>query len=328
MNPESYKSKLFTSFTIPDNVYLGTTSRLLFCGSCFSENIGEKLKRFQFDVCINPFGILYDPLSIARFAERLASGIPYSESDLYFHAGMYHALDHHGSFSGKNAAVLIQDLNRRVDEARNFLGHADVAVLTPGTAYVYYHEDTQKYVANCHKLPNRNFSKTLLTEKNILEAWQLAVAKLRSLKPGLRIMFTVSPVKHLRDGISENAVSKARLLSAIHQFIDSYKDPLLDYFPAFEIMNEELRDHRFYESDLAHPNAWSVEYIFQKFLNSRFDTRSRNFFEKAARYLKMLDHRPMTSDVDELKLWELKKTEFRAELIREFPEIPFNSPED
>lgn len=271
---------------------------------------------------MNPFGILYDPLSIARCAERLASGIEYSESELFFSSGTYHAMDHHGSFKSSDKIALLGQMNQLMQRSREFLKHADVAVITPGTAYAWYHQDTMRYVANCHKLDNKNFSRNLLTEKNIIETLQHTVSQLRSLNPNLKVMITLSPVKHLRDGVAENALSKSRLLSAIHQFIDSSAEAP-DYFPAFEIMTEELRDHRFYAEDLAHPSDWSLSYIFSRFTESRFDERAQNYILKAGNYLKMLDHKIMSENEEKRKQWALKLTESRDALRSEFPEKPF-----
>jgi hypothetical protein len=327
LDAQNYKSQLFTRFDIPEKKYIGLNSKIFFTGSCFAENMGSKLQLLGFETLINPFGIIYNPASIFRSIERIQSGIPYSENDLYFYQGKYHSLDHHGSYNSTTARYLLDLINQRLTDAAEFIRQCDVVVLTPGTSFVYVHEPSGKTVANCHKLPNNTFIKEILNERSILELLQMTVLKIRTLNPKAHIVFTLSPVKHLRDGVAENALSKARLLSAIQQFISVQTEWVADYFPAYEIMTEELRDHRFYESDLAHPGNWSLEYIFRRFVESRFEDRSIEFINKFEKYIKMRDHKPMTSDNAELTIWANQKKKYLESLILEFPEKKFNSQE-
>lgn len=296
-------------------------SRVFFCGSCFTENMGRRMENLGFKTFINPYGILYDPLSIARSLNRIENGTVYLEKDLVLHHATYHSLDHHGSFHGENAAALLEKIQAANNAAKIFIQEADIAVLTYGTSFYYSHTESAQSVGNCHKLPNSAFTKHLLPSQELHAAISQAVNSLRAMNPNIRILFTVSPVKHLRDGIEANAVSKAKLLSVIQEFLSADSTGLMDYFPAFEIMQEELRDHRFYESDLAHPTAWSLEYIWQRFVESRFNDRAKICVENLNQYAKMKAHIPMTSNADELEKWDKQKMDFLEKIKRDFPEI-------
>jgi hypothetical protein len=323
MNGSEAKLRLSTEFPIPAKPIIGISSKVFLQGSCFSENIGLRLQEAGFDTNINPFGILYNPLSISNAVDRIIEKKLYSEGELYFHGGKFHSLDHHGSFQSSTPAVVVQEINDQITAAHDFLKDANVAIITLGTAFVYYHQTSQKAVANCHKIPGTEFEKILLSEKEITDALRIMENRLVSFNPAIQICYTISPVKHLRDGVAENALSKARLLSSLQLFRAAGGHPS-DYFPAFEIMNEELRDHRFYADDLAHPSAWAVNYIFDRFLQCRFDERALQYVTRFAHFQRMANHKPVTTDNSELTAWANKKKEVLDALKLEFPEKDFS----
>lgn len=320
MLSEELKNNLNTEFSIPENIVLSANSHMFFAGSCFSENIGERLQKLGMNCLINPHGIIYDPLSIQRSLERIVSLKPYTENHLYFSNGTFHSLDHHGSFNHPEAGKLVERINSTCLIASDYIKNSNLAIITLGTAWVYYHTVSESFVANCHKIPQREFSKSLLSETAIASSLNLIVSYLKKLNPGIKVIFTVSPVKHLRDGILENAISKARLQSAVWQVIHQLSSDDVTYFPAYEIMTEELRDYRFYKHDLAHPSEWSVQYIFRRFIETCADNRCKDYLNRAEKFSEMQRHRIMSDNPEVQNNWTAKKQEFLKQLLKDFPE--------
>jgi len=320
MSSSALRDKLTTDFQISDNPFIGLNSKIFFLGSCFSENIFKALGELQFDVFCNPFGIMYNPVSMANCMEKIANNTVFTETELILHQEKYHSLDHHGSYCNSTPGNLLQQINQNIQDANAFLKQANVIFITLGTAYAYYHKKSNKFVANCHKIPGTEFDKILLSENEIITHLRILEESIFELNPNAKISYTISPVKHLRDGLQENAISKARLLSSLFLFLQTgnFKS---DYFPAYEIVTEELRDHRFYGEDLAHPSEWTVRYIFERFVESRMDIRSRDFIEKYSKFLKMEQHRPISTDNTELMAWAEKKNLTLQKIQEEFPEI-------
>lgn len=306
LNFQESKQYLFTQFDIESKPTIDYNNALFFCGSCFSENIGNKFQKLQFDTLMNPAGILFDPLSISNLIDRIAGEKTYSTQDLFCFSDKFYSLDHHGTFRSQSEKELLDKINSKLKESLTFIYSANVAIITLGTAYAYYHKSSSKYVGNCHKLPNNQFNKVLLTDLEIRNAIKNIIVNLKILNPEIRIIFTISPVKHLKDGIAENALSKARLLSALHGIIDENSFEKTDYFPAFEIVCEELRDHRFYKDDLAHPNDWTIQYIFQRFVDYAFTNTAQDYIKEMTAILKMKQHNLMNTDPDAITDWNQK----------------------
>ena len=320
MKADDLKSALTAQLNIPEAPSFGINHHLLFLGSCFAENIGTKMAHLGFDTLVNPFGIIYNPVSLTNMVERIVQKHTYSTQDLFFFNGIFHSLEHHGTFADKSAENLVDKIQQRIEKAEDFLKKTDTVMVTLGTAFAHVLEQKNAIVANCHKLPSREFLKRLLTENEIDESLEKMVHFFKKSNPNIEIVFTISPVKHLREGILENSLSKARLLSALFRFIDRTNDPKMGYFPAFEIVTEELRDYRYYEPDLAHPSQWTILYIFRKFLECKLTPRAKEYIELAVKFARMNAHKPMSIDPEEINKWEKSKADFWGKLKLEFPD--------
>ena len=240
------------------------TSRLVLLGSCFSENIGQKFSYFKFRELQNPFGILFHPLAIANLVSRAVLGKVFTEDDVFFHNERWQCYDAHSDLSAVSKESLLNALNDGIEKTANHLKQATHICITLGTAWVYRHTETDAVVANCHKVPQKQFSKELLSIGEITASLNSIIASVQSLNPNVQFVFTVSPVRHIKDGFVENQRSKAHLIAAVHEVIETAKLKV-DYFPSYEIQMDELRDYRFYKEDMVHPNALAVNYIWEKF---------------------------------------------------------------
>ena len=291
---------------------------LLAFGSCFAENIGERLTRYGFDIDVNPFGILYNPLSIAGAMERLLSGNPFVEDDLFLHNGLWHSFAHHGSFSATTTDEALQKINDRLLPAVTRLTTCNHLLITFGTAWVYRLQGSEKVVANCHKLPEKQFIRSRLSVEDIVECWQPLLTQLKAINPNIHLLFTVSPIRHWRDGAHENQLSKATLMLAIEQL---QKQCDADYFPAYELMMDELRDYRFYASDMLHPSDVAVDYLWERFSDTRFDDTTRAAMHGVEQINKALAHRPFNSDTDEYRRFTAQTREQVEALKRQYSNI-------
>ena len=242
---------------------LGYNSKIMLFGSCFSENIGEKFKYYKFQTTINPFGILFHPLAIENLITRVINKDYYSEKDLHFQNEQWCCLDAHSKLNNASKEVLLDVLNTQIEEMHNDLFNASHIIITLGTSWVYRHIASDEIVANCHKIPQKQFLKELLSVAQITESLEAIISLVKSVNPNITFLFTVSPVRHIKDGFVENTQSKSHLLAAIHQVVEPRAQ--LYYFPSYEIMMDELRDYRFYNADMLHPNEVAINYIWEKF---------------------------------------------------------------
>ncbi|MDR2765178.1 MAG: GSCFA domain-containing protein [Tannerella sp.] len=261
-------------------------------GSCFAENIGKRLTDGKFNVDVNPFGILYNPASTAEAIKRLLQPEVWSEKDLFFHEGLYHSWAHHSRFSAVTPAQSLHKINERLRAAAEHLRQTDWLLVTFGTAYVYRLKETGQVVANCHKLPDRMFVRERLSVSQIVETWEELLARLWRIRPAMKMLFTVSPVRHWKDGAHENQLSKSILLLAIEQLQAQHPQQVL-YFPAYELMMDELRDYRFYAEDMLHPSEVAVQYLWERFAETWLDAAARETLEKVREIQQALNHRPL-----------------------------------
>ena len=271
------------------------SSRMMLFGSCFSENIGLRLNRFKFQSDINPFGILYNPLSIAASIRRLLSGNSFSAADLVKNSGLYHSFMHHGSFSDRDSDRCLSNISQRFDDALLFLKSTDIYIITFGTAYIYRLKGSETVVANCHKFPDDNFLRLRLSVEEIVEEWHEIVTLLSDLNPDIKLIFTVSPIRHIRDGAHENQVSKSILHLAVDSLGNSFTDKVF-YFPAYEIMIDELRDYRFYDRDMIHPSPLALDYIWELFSERFFSDATKALNIEWEKLKKAVEHRPLYPD--------------------------------
>lgn len=241
-------------------------SKILLLGSCFVENIGDKLEYFKFQNVVNPFGILFHPKALENFIEYAVSKREFSENNVFFHNERWHCFDAHSKLSNISKEALLSDLNLNIKSTHQQIHESTHIIITLGTSWVYRFLETNAVVANCHKISANKFSKEILSVKDIVLSLQKIISLIKEINEKASVIFTVSPVRHLKDGFIENTQSKAHLITAIHQIIN---EPPLGvwghYFPSYEIMMDELRDYRFYEDDMIHPNSTAINYIWDKF---------------------------------------------------------------
>ena len=265
---------------------------VLMLGSCFAEEIGRKLSERKFKVLLNPHGIVYNPLSLAKSLHEYMDAKEYVQGDLFLHDGLWRSLHHHGRFAHSDASLSLTQINREITKAHTQLIHAKWLIITWGSAFAYMHE--KQVVANCHKLPAQSFHKTLLSKEEILSVWRALLSRLKQFNPDLNVLFTVSPVRYLRDGLVGNNRSKGILLDVIHTLTEEMEACL--YFPAYEIVIDQLRDYRFFKEDMLHPNELAIKYVWQKFVETAFDTETKQFIEAYEPLLKSLQHRDLHAD--------------------------------
>ena len=241
-------------------------SQLLLIGSCFSENIGDKLNYFKFQTKQNPFGILFHPLAIEKLVERAVQNKTYTNEELFFQNESWHCFDAHSDLSDTSKEKLLEKLNNALKQTHEQLTKSSHIIITLGTAWVYWHKEHNQVVANCHKMPQREFTKKLLSVDQVFFSLQKTLAHIKTINTNVELLFTISPVRHLKDGFIENQRSKAHLVSAIHQLIESVDEVShTSYFPSYELMMDELRDYRFYKADMVHPSQLAIDYIWEKF---------------------------------------------------------------
>lgn len=279
------------------------SDRIFLTGSCFVENIGEKLEYYRFNNLINPHGILFNPVSIQRSILDIAYQKEYTEDDLFFHEESWRSFHHHSAFSDRDKFKALYNINNSLSKAYVFLQLANLVVITLGTAWVYRLKETDEIVGNCHKVPKDKFKKELLTFEQIKMSLKKSVKSLRKLNSKVQILITISPVLHLKDGMINAANSKALLLGAVQEVV---KEQNLCYFPSYEIQMHDLRDYRFYASDMLHPNQTAVDYIWETFSSIWIDKEEAFTMKKVEKIQKALAHKVFNDNADSYKLFMKK----------------------
>lgn len=297
---------------------IGYSSKVLLLGSCFVENIGKKLEYFKFQQLLNPFGILFHPAAIYNFLKRVKSQHIFTEEEIFFHNEAWHCYQAHSDLNSVEKEEILRNLNAAVRETYQFLESATHVVITPGTAWGYRLKESGEMVANCHKVPQSNFSKEITEAKNAL--FETSVI-LRELNPKLQIIFTVSPVRHLKDGFVENQLSKAKLITAVQEIVAS--EAHCSYFPSYEIMMDELRDYRFYAEDMVHPNQVAVDYIWEKFRQAWIASEASEVMKRVDTIQKGLLHRPFNETSEAHQKFRKDLQEKIDKLQKEVPGISF-----
>jgi len=297
-------------------------SKIVLLGSCFSENIGEKFNHFKFQSIINPFGILFHPLAIENLITRSINKAYYSVEDLCFHNEQWCSLDVHSKLNKISKEELLKVLNTQIDETHQELINASHVVITLGTSWVYRHIATDVIVANCHKLPQKQFLKELLSIEQITESLDAIVSLVKSINPKATFLFTASPVRHIKDGFVENTQSKAHLVAAIHEIIEPRKH--IYYFPSYEIMMDELRDYRFYSVDMLHPNEVAIDYIWEKFKTIWLSEEALKTTALVAAIQAKKSHRPFNPNSEAHQQFLTKLQAEVEELYTKYPYFNFD----
>lgn len=270
---------------------LAQADRLLLMGSCFATHIGKQLLEAKFQCNVNPFGVLYNPLSISAALRELVLGKVYKQEDLFFFRECWHSPMHHGDFSSVNTEEVLKRINMRLQVAHEQIYHLDALLLTFGTAWVYEQKQTGRIVANCHKQPEDVFNRRRLSVQEIVLDYTSLLSGLIARNPRLKIIFTVSPIRHIRDGMHSNQLSKSTLLLAIEDLQNTFPEHVF-YFPAYELVLDELRDYRFYAEDMLHPSSVAIRYIWERFVEAFFTEEALQIKEESEKIMKALSHKP------------------------------------
>ncbi len=302
------------------NNLIDYSSQLLLLGSCFSENIGAKLEYYKFQGLQNPFGILFHPLAIERLIEKSVNQELFTEEDVFNENEQWHSFDAHSSLSNPSKEQIITDLNNAISRTSTQVNTASHIIITLGTAWVYRKTSSNKVVANCHKVPQSNFTKELLSVEEVVESLKRVITFVQSVNPTVQFIFTVSPIRHLKDGFLENQRSKAHLIAAIHQVLNEDR---VSYFPSYELMMDELRDYRFYAKDMIHPNETGIEYIWEKFVEVWLASNTSSTMKKIEKVQKGMLHKPFNENSDQHQKFLVKLNVLKSEIQTEFPHLQF-----
>ena len=296
-------------------------AKVFLMGSCFVENIGEKFSYYKFQSLVNSFGIIFHPKAIENLISRIIQQKKFTKEDVFFLNERWHCFEVHSVLSNPSEEIFLNKLNEILEESFSFLKTASHIVFTLGTAWGYENKESANLVANCHKVPQKNFNKVLFNAIEIEASLKIITRLIKEINPKAAILFTVSPVRHLKDGFIENQRSKAHLITAIHQIIE--KDTSISYFPSYEIMMDELRDYRFYAEDMIHPNKTAINYIWEKFKETAVASSCTNTMKEVEKIQSGLSHRPFNTESDEFIKFQEKLQQKIVYLSEKHPHITF-----
>ena len=308
-----------------NRAWLHHSDSVVLLGSCFSDNIGTKMRGAFINASINPMGTLYNPMSIAGAVNRLINNSPVAGMQLFMQGGVWNSYDFHSRHSMPDKQAAIDHMNRCIEQGHDALRQCQLLTITLGTALVYRLRSTGEVVANCHKVPQHEFERKMATVSEMTRELDSMLTRLHEFNPDLHVIFTVSPIRHIADGLDTNSLSKAALRVAIHEVMARHSD-YCDYFPAFEIMLDDLRDYRFYTSDMVHPSDVAIEYIWQAFQATYLDDRSAIAVARCERIHKRLQHRPMSTARETVDRFNADTAAVVRNLIKEYPYLS-NNPE-
>jgi hypothetical protein len=272
-------------------------SKIMLLGSCFAENMGDKFAYFKFQAITNPFGIIFNAVSLEKLILRAVENRKFTENDIFFHNDLWHCYEVHSELSNPDKDAFLNNLNSIIESTHQSIGTLTHSIITLGTSWVYRNIESNEIVANCHKMPQKHFTKELLSINQTEESLQNIISLIHSVNPNCNFIFTVSPVRHIKDGFTENTLSKSHLIAAIHKTITHNPSPNT-YFPAYEIMMDELRDYRFYAEDMLHPNQTAIDYIWIQFLENYISESVFRLMNEICSIQKGLQHRPFNPNTE------------------------------
>ena len=314
---------LRTTFIIEPSPYKITyNDGVMFLGSCFATSIGEQMGTGKMKVMINPAGTVYNPVSVCNTLENISSGREFTRDDLHFNDGMWLSFFHYTDFSSEDPDIALLKINSRMKEASLFLKGTGFLFITLGTARVFRWKKNGLVVSNCHKIPSAEFSSELLSVQEIVDIWADQLDRLSTGYPGLKVIFTVSPVRHLKDGAHGNQVSKSVLFLAVEELLKHPSGP--QYFPAYELVMDDLRDYRFYDDDMIHPSASAINYIWEAFSGSYLDNETMKIWNEAVKISKARTHRFNTDSINRKKDFAKTMLERISEIEKRVPSIDFS----
>lgn len=291
-------------------------SKIVSLGSCFAENMGEKFSYFKFQNIVNPFGIIFNPVSIENLVSRIVNNQAFTEDDIFFHNDLWHCFEIHSELSCPDKEMFLQDLNQILEETNSQIAESTHIIITYGTSWVYRNKASKKIVANCHKVPQFQFGKDILSVAAIEKSIKDTIDLIRKVNPDCHFIFTISPVRHIKDGFVENQRSKAHLITAVH----SLSQP---YFPSYEMVMDELRDYRFYADDMLHPSQTAIDYIWERFSESYISEAHHSVMEEVGSIQKAMAHRAFNPDSDAHQKFLLNLKGKIEKLQQQFPNFTF-----
>ncbi|MFN8324600.1 GSCFA domain-containing protein [Flavobacterium sp.] len=297
-------------------------SSIMLLGSCFAENMGEKFEYFKFRNVVNPFGIIFNAVSIEKLIHRVVNKIVFTEKDIFFHNDLWHCFEVHSQLSNPNKEEFLSNLNAILELMYQQITSLTHCIITLGTSWVYRNNNSNEIVANCHKVPQKEFTKELVSIEENVKCIQNIISLVHSLNPDCNFIFTVSPVRHIKDGFVENNVSKAHLISAIHTI--NHQPSTINYFPSYEIMMDELRDYRFYAEDMLHPSQTAIDYIWIKFFENYINQKEFVTMNQVCEIQRALKHRPFNPNSESHQKFLKNLNQKIFELKKNLPNIDFN----
>ena len=307
-----------TKVEIPKSDFnIAYEDRVMTLGSCFAENIGQRMQKLYFDIDVNPFGVLYNPVSIRNSIDLLIENKLFTQETVFENRGLWQSFAHSSLFSDTSAEKCLSNINRRFQHAATFLQRTDYLLITFGTAWVFEEKKSGRVVSNCHKLPANNFLRRRLTVDEIVADYTILINRLINAFPRLKIIFSVSPIRHWKDGAYENNISKSTLLLVVDTLQRQFSQ--VQYFPAYEIQMDELRDYRFYASDMLHPSEVAVDYIWNRFSETYFDEATTVVKAELEQLASDLSHRPLHPESEEFEKFKHSVQKKKTALVKKYP---------
>lgn len=299
-------------------------------GSCFAENMGKKFDYFKFQATTNPFGIIFNAVSLEKLIRRAVENRTFTENDIFFHNDLWHCYEVHSELSNSDKDAFLESLNDLINSTNKQLNDSTHIIITLGTSWVYRNIESNEIVANCHKVSQKQFAKELLPIETIVQSLESILFHVSILNPNCKFIFTVSPVRHVKDGFTENTLSKAHLIAAIHSVLNQKFSTSLElttqnniYFPAYEIMMDELRDYRFYAEDMLHPNQTAIDYIWIQFFENYVSESVFGLMNEICSIQKGLQHRPFNPNTENHQKF-LNQLDLKIKAIKnQYPFIKF-----
>lgn len=304
-----------------NNAPISYNSEIVSLGSCFAVNMGEKFNHFKFRNIINPFGILFHPLALEKFIGFAINNKQFTENDIFYYNERWHCFDAHSDLSNTDKETLLQNLNDAVTGTSQSLKSCSHLIITLGTAWIYKNIESGNTVANCHKVSQKHFVKQLLDTDAIKQSLSNLTYMVSDINPDIHIIFTISPVRHIKDGFPENQWSKANLITAVHESVKGKTNT--SYFPSYEIMMDELRDYRFYTEDMIHPNQIAIDYIWERFTEGNIANEAHAIMNEVDSIQKALQHRSFNPDSDQHKAFLGKVSARIKEVAQKYPHMNF-----
>lgn len=310
--------QLTTPILINNYNTINYNSKILNIGTCFADNIGNKLAEMRFNIINNPNGIVYNPITINEILTHIVNNEEYSEDNLVYNNGLWYSFLHHGKYSSPEKSLILNTINDNLHKQHDFLKKASHLFITLGSSVVYIYDG--KITGNCHKLPNKLFTEKMLSVYEIVNSTSDTLKRIRNINPGIQIIITISPVRYAGKSMHNNQINKAILLLATEQIC---KENNVIYFPSYEILLDELRDYRYYAEDMIHPSETAIKYIWEKFCNSLITKDSQQLMLQIDKINKSINHKPLHTDSEEYNIFK-KKLEIKIQEIRtKYPNICF-----